>query len=359
MHVAPRRQIAGRRRKLLLAGASVCVALVVVVVADVLLAHRKYMRPRADTWIRGVHVPDERLGWRPSPGSSGEHRSGNDFEVRYEVDAEGFRSSPRRGHARRRIYLFGDSYTFGHGIENADTWANQMARVYLAEDVHVYNAGASGYGIEQMLGRLLEVEAGLAPADLVIFAPTPQDIARNFDDFRFPATLYHRPSLRGVQRYPVYRDAELTTVSLEDPWLEIASYFFIGRITREPARLLRAAFVDADMRGNARAMLADARRRVQAHGARFELFFLPETHESRSGSYSVDVSGFEYHDVSAFFPSGAEVAGIRFADDSHWNAAGHAIAARAIVSTLLREGALGPQDLRPGLPLDAERALTR
>jgi len=191
----------------------------------------------------------------------------------------------------------------------------------------------------------------------VLFTPTPQDIKRTFDEFSFPAKLYHRRSLENVTVYPVYRNGNLTTVPLEDPWLEFKSYFFVGRVTKKLFTFLHAVVVNADAETNALAMIADARHRAEVHGARFELLFLPESHESRSGKSAVDISAFDHYDVQEFFPMGEASADIRFAGDSHWNRAGHAIAARAIASTLARAGILKPNDLKPGLALDTRGRL--
>ena len=60
-----------------------------------------------------------------------------------------------------------------------------------------------------------------------------------------------------------------------------------------------------------------------------------------------EVSAFTFFDVMDFFPSEpTPLAKIRFKTDTHWNRAGHAIAARAIVKTLLKNGVLAQSHLK-------------
>lgn len=47
------------------------------------------------------------------------------------------------------IVAIGDSVTMGHGVNDADTWVNQLALVF--PDVQFINAGVNGYNSEQVL----------------------------------------------------------------------------------------------------------------------------------------------------------------------------------------------------------------
>ena len=94
-------------------------------------------------------------------------------------------------------------------------------------------------------------------------------------------------------------------------------------------------------------MIDLVRSRVEQKQARFALFLLPQTKERRRGTYEEDVSAFPFFDVLDFFPpEPAALATIRFQTDTHWNRAGHAIAARAIVETLVQEGFIDRQLLK-------------
>jgi lysophospholipase L1-like esterase len=82
------------------------------------------------------------------------------------INSEGFRGGERAGgsHEPFRILCIGDSVTFGFGVDQSDTWPEQLARRlrehYPAKSFEVINAGVSGWSWLQGL-RFLELR-GLA-----------------------------------------------------------------------------------------------------------------------------------------------------------------------------------------------------
>jgi hypothetical protein len=317
------------------------------VVGDIYLSYRAVRTPDPNVEIHNVHMPDDLLGWRPKPGAIGHHRETGSFDVVYKIDTQGFKAVPKRGAPAFRLYFFGDSYTFGHGVKNADTYPNIIAEQYLDDSIQVFNAGVMGYGIVQMYARFLQLEDQLQPGDIVIFAPTSQDIKRNLKDFIFPAKLIFAKRFVNVSRYPYYRDGQLRSVALETPWHTLKAFLLNGRWTKKMFRFVHHALTRPKTTHEAIEMLNAARSCTEQRGARFALFFLPQTKERRRGAYEEEVSAFTFFDVMDFFPSEpAELKKIRFKTDTHWNQAGHAIAARAIVETLLSNGFLAQNHLR-------------
>jgi hypothetical protein len=51
-----------------------------------------------------------------------------------------------------QIAMVGDSATFAHGVSDADTWVNLIARQL--PDVHILNAGGDGFNIDSVFGTL-------------------------------------------------------------------------------------------------------------------------------------------------------------------------------------------------------------
>jgi hypothetical protein len=49
-----------------------------------------------------------------------------------------------------RIVILGDSASFGHGVNDGETWVNLLARQY--PNVRVIDAGLDGYNIDNILG---------------------------------------------------------------------------------------------------------------------------------------------------------------------------------------------------------------
>ncbi len=85
--------------------------------------------------------PDPLLGWRMKRNHRGEKASHNSqgFRGTREIAVEG---------TRRRIVAIGDSFTYGLGVEDDETFAARLG-VLLGGDVA--NLGVNGYGVDQAI----------------------------------------------------------------------------------------------------------------------------------------------------------------------------------------------------------------
>ena len=74
------------------------------------------------------------------------------------VDARQTRLVPDTNpNASCTIAMVGDSVTFGHGVDDEDTFTNHLARSF--PDVQFINAGLNGYNIGNVLGTIRSIEA--------------------------------------------------------------------------------------------------------------------------------------------------------------------------------------------------------
>ncbi len=80
-----------------------------------------------------------------------------------------------------RIALFGDSFTFGEGVSDDLTFAQQIGK--LLPGVEVLNFGVHGYGHDQMLLYLREALPVYRP-DVVLVGNVTDDALRNLTRFR-------------------------------------------------------------------------------------------------------------------------------------------------------------------------------
>jgi hypothetical protein len=320
-----------------MAGATLAIAACLFGV-DLALGYRGLVAEEPGESIADVHVAHPRLGWTLRPGSVGRHRREGIFDVAYRIGGDGLRHVENRGPARSRLWIFGDSFAFGHGVADRETFASVLASRELPPGMHVANAGVMGYGIAQEVQRLVELQGRIAPGDLVLFAPLSTDLERSLDFFRYPSRHLFRASKGRVERFPDWRDGRLVAAALDTPWSRAKALLYHARYTGRGIERIHHLLVPPRAVEETHAMLAHAREIAEGRGARFLLLFLPHPEECLSGRYRVDVSSFEFPDLMGSFPRDREgVDAIRLPEDGHWNARGHALAAAA-VARVLREG---------------------
>jgi hypothetical protein len=104
------------------------------------------------------------------------------YDVTYSIDADGLRVAPpvSAESAGRCILFFGDSFTFGEGLEDSETLPYQVG-IRSSGYYKTYNFGFHGYGPNQMLA---EIERGIVGRDVdcvpdaAIYTAIPGHVAR-------------------------------------------------------------------------------------------------------------------------------------------------------------------------------------
>lgn len=154
--------------------------------------------------LPAIYLPDERYAYVLRPNSRDRHRDA-DFDVTYTIDAEGHRVTPSPLNPRTTLLVAGDSFTFGDGVEDHETYTSVLGREYW-RDIKVVNAGVSGWGITQ---------GYLTIADALERSPLPSAIVYQMipdDQFR---SYLRTPIVVGVKRRLEFVDGrfELRDVS--------------------------------------------------------------------------------------------------------------------------------------------------
>jgi hypothetical protein len=163
-----------------------------------------------------LEVRDPALGW-PSPaafGSAAYDRSGSRPVPAF----------PRSG--GECVALFGDSFTYGEGVGDADTWGNLLA---VALGCRVANFGVPGYGTDQAYLRYLRIGAGTA--SLVILGITPWDVERNVNQYFY---LLGPTEVLGLKPRFLLGRSGLTLVPLPTP-----TYDAFQRAAADPSSLFQ------------------------------------------------------------------------------------------------------------------------
>jgi len=118
-------------------------------------------------------VPDTRLSHRLRPGARVEVAG-----VAYRVSSLGTRGPEPSASPRFRVVVLGDSVTMGWGVAESETWPAQVGRALAARshDSEVINAAVLGWGVAQYVARFDELVPALAPR-LVLVGYFPNDPA--------------------------------------------------------------------------------------------------------------------------------------------------------------------------------------
>jgi hypothetical protein len=122
---------------------------------------------------------DPVMGFRLAPGSTARSRS-PEFDITIRVNGQGLRMDRdvpyAKDPAKRRIALFGDSFTFGYGVDTGDRFGETMERSL--PGVEVVNCGIWATGTDQQYLFYREEGHRYSP-DLVVLCYLVENIVRN------------------------------------------------------------------------------------------------------------------------------------------------------------------------------------
>lgn len=136
--------------------------------------------------------------WAPRPGIRGE-RVTPEYHHAFAHSAQGLRNTPmlhpqRPPGIRARVLFLGDSFTYGLGSADPETFVGRVASAW--PDVEVVNAGCNGYGQRQELAILDTLGAALRP-DLTVVMFFWNDVE---DNIKRAAPAFRRDAVGHVVR---------------------------------------------------------------------------------------------------------------------------------------------------------------
>ncbi len=347
-------------------------ALLTLTAAEVAL---RLVAPQALLRDPDAFTPDPVLGMRLTPGYSGPFIT-PEFSSSWVINDQGHRgpAAAAREAIGFRIVALGDSFTFGYGVEEEESWPRLLEkrigeRTEGAGRIEVVNLGVGGYGTFQELSWLERKSEALEP-DLAVLAfyvgndPSDNALALDREDPAAPGGAAARwpGRIEEVKRWLGSRLHLFTFVSTRADELlvrmglrQLVYPFEMEVLGRDPAPHVAAAW-DAT---------AEALRRVAAFGEERSLPLLivviPMKHQVSDavwdrllGHYG-DESRFDRYApqrrmAELLRSEGLEsldlLGGLRAAvpeedgqvlywgRDQHWNERGHAEAARLIADRL-------------------------
>ncbi len=311
--------------------------------------------PRVDPEVRYLPHPVRRFSLRPN-------QSAFSYGAPVTVDARGFRRNgavPGPSEDAETVLALGDSFTFGLGVRDEETWPAQLERRLRGRrpPVRVVNAGTISYGVFQEMDLLKERGLTTHPA-LVIHGlywndfmsagpPEPEESAPLTPDGHF---VWDRPVVR---RDPVrhavswlfansalffsVRQAvsRLDDAGGDDAYARAYQQFLVGGLTDEEWQPVESFFRELIALGAQRGfktlvVIMPVNDIVFAPSATAHPFAV----EARR---RLEGLGIPFVDGFALWPDGAAAADafLPQGPDSHLNAAGYRRLAAAIAPSLL------------------------
>ncbi len=173
----------GRRR--LLAILSVSIGLTIALAAaEVILSYQRVSIQHSDSLDEGLITYDDRLGWKLRPNWKGRHRH-HDFDVQYSTNRYGFRGEFCDKGERERIAVVGDSFTFGMGVDDDQTFVHLLD--VRSQDQAYLNFGVIGYSTDQQHLLIVEQLLRFNSDHVLLVVYLPNDLIDNERPFPLQA----------------------------------------------------------------------------------------------------------------------------------------------------------------------------
>lgn len=282
---------------------------------------------------------DPILGWRMRRGLRAEGVTHDDAGHRVTPSAVAI--DP----ALRSIVLLGDSFTYGLGVRDEETYAARLASV--AAGRAVWNLAANGHGLDQQV-LAFETEGGGKQPELVILGYFLDDFRRNglsFREYAKPRFVVDGDALRLASEQVPDLDAVRHAIGSSS---EIPSYAWAAVLAlKRRVQKTRGSFEsDADFSAHAdlsERLLARLSGDVRAVGAKLVVLVIPHCSYDAYPDARRTESAIEASCVKLAIPCfsttrecrSAEAEGLAvFGQNCHWSAAGHARIASFLVARL-------------------------
>ena len=327
-----------RRKKLLLAGISVLLTLLLAEAALRILGVGAIRR--GSPWFAGgnhprfLFQPDPASGYTLRPGFRGrEIAFTGEFETPVEIGPLGIRDHPHTAGPHPSVLALGDSMTFGEGVPADRTWPAVLER---ESGIRVYNGGVPGYSTCQMTGHARALLPRLRP-DFVVVVLSPQwDRTRCENPFLYLegyiVSKRHLARLHLIGGNLYLGETRLPGIGAATAWAKHVSYLArlalppLGdaarALTREKEEPFRPSPELYEPTAQALASIRDQARQ-SGEG------FLAVLVESRGRDYEIDRANLEEALKAKGIPYlsldsiRADWPRLRYPRDQHWNEAGH------------------------------------
>lgn len=339
--------------RLLAAVLILCSALVILEIAVRIVSPQRNMGICVNQW-------DRNTGTKHIPGLKGT-LSCSEYSIDISINSKGLRDREfpyEKPPGTRRILCLGDSFTFGYGVRADETFAKLLERSLNESDSsnhrwEVLNAGIGSTGTAHQLA-LYETECYKYSPDFVVVCFCPandffDNIASGLYTIENDTLVKHetvRTKARGIQRFtrfiPGYGFLSSRSHLLNLVRYRVAAMNY-HELSRKVSQSTRPENVVAQHNRMTRHLLDAFGRSCAERGSGLVVMFMPPPPAAEVGQWTAEMiahcglRGIPVLDLEpAFEAARRNSIQTYYLLEGHWNAAGHAVTARALHDFLVQ-----------------------
>jgi len=294
---------------------------------------------------------DKDIGLMHIPHLEGSESMPENYDIDFSNGEDGFRNVSKEklpSHINKKIMLIGDSFTYGKGVNDEETFAYLLQSRVLKDSAQIINAGVEGRGTDHALLSYQIYKDKYQPNTVIYFAHY-NDLADNIRD----------------EYYTIVNDSTFTPKSFEEltggtkkklqnskvyNWLVSNSHFFALLKTVLVAVWMPDQIVTYDSEfdmNRAKKITADfmtqLRKEVEADGRRLKVYYIPSVQdwEARATGELTEQERFfndyfenniDFHNLSDDFIDSSEPEIVKhfYLPEGHWNPKGHQLASEKL-----------------------------
>lgn len=285
------------------------------------------------TSINSIIEPNKSLGFSLTPSTTGRvgcHHNNNIVNI----SKDGFRLT-RPGHQKKlRIHIFGDSFTFGNGVRDNETFPYFLSTKI--DKYQVINYGVPGWGITQMYQSFLDNKSNINPGDIVIFSPIYEDFTRDLNSPYFISFMYLFSGL-DLKKFPKLKHSKMEYIHIDNPSFYLRAHLFnsklFGGIAQKFIQNKTKSFRDSE---EITTLVSQAVKDKKAH---FLMTVLPDSYSDTQEALAQEkwLSKFKFFtSITEKFYSQNDLKSLfRTNCDSHYTAKGNQLVANLIHEAII------------------------
>ncbi|MFK7773975.1 MAG: SGNH/GDSL hydrolase family protein [Saprospiraceae bacterium] len=295
---------------------------------------------------------DKEIGLIHVPHLKGVEYRPKNYNIKFTNGEDGFRITHKGelpNFVNKKIMFIGDSFTYGKGVNDQETFAYELQQALIRDSVEIINAGVEGRGTDHALRSYQFYKEKYQPNTVIYFAHY-NDLADNIRD----------------EYYNVINDSTLTPKSFEKMtggtkeklrkskmynWLISNSHFFsllksvlVNLLI--PDQIVRyEEGIDMDRAKKLTSIYIDKlRKEVEADGRKFLVYYIPSNHDidARVKGGQTEQEAFfdnyfrdkdiEFYNLSEDFIDSGETNILKhfYLLEGHWNPNGHQLVAEKL-----------------------------